>query len=142
SRLFIDPKFPTQNSTFRFSYDAGGSELEGAGDVSALVYVYDSKGYYVEEKSLTKSGSRYSASVTLPADATVVGFVFSAGDKKDNNSKKGYVTQVYDDKQQPVMGSYKTMYSLYGEYAGYELGIERNPEAGLPYIEKEYKTYP
>lgn len=142
SRLFIDPKFPTQNSTFRFSYDAGGSELEGAGDVSALVYVYDSKGYYVEEKSLTKSGSRYSASVSLPADATVVGFVFSAGEKKDNNSKKGYVTQVYNDRQQPVAGSYRTMYSIYGEYAGYELGIERNPELGLPFMEKEYKDYP
>jgi thiol-disulfide isomerase/thioredoxin len=142
SRLSIEPKFPQQGSTINFSFDAAGSAVDGAGDVSAIVFVYDKKGMYAEEKTLTRSGDKYSGSVNLPADATAVAFNFVSGDKKDNNNRKGYITQVYDNKQQPVMGSNKTMYRLIGSFGGYEVGIDRNVDAGFPYIEKEYKAYP
>lgn len=142
SRLSLDPKFPAPGTTLNFSYNPAGSELEGAAEVNAAVYVYEKTGMYVEEKLLTKSGERFTGTVNLPAEALVVGFLFTAGEKKDNNGTRGFVTQVFDDKQQPVRGSGRVMFNLVGAYGGYNLGIERNPEAGFAYIEKEYKDYP
>jgi hypothetical protein len=141
SRFTVQPQFPKQGEKLSFSFDPAGTELEGAAAVEVAVYVNDKKGLHVEEMPLTKSGDKFTGSLQLGETATVVSFTFIAGDKKENNQKKGYIVQVYDDKQQPVQGSNKAMYQLY-DYNSYVAGIERKPELAFSYIEKEYKAYP
>ena len=141
-RVKVEPQYARQGEKLQFSFDPAGTELANEAAVEAAVYVCDKKGIHVEEVPLTKSGNKFTGSMQLGETATALSFTFIAGDKKENNAHKGYIVQVYDDKQQPVMGSNKAVYRLYDGYDGYIAGIERNTAAAAPYIEKEYKSFP
>lgn len=139
SRFTVEPQFPQQGEKLSFSFDPAGTELEGEAVVEVAILVSDKKGMHVEEVPLTKSGNKFTGSLQPGETATLLSFTFIAGDKKENNQKKGYVVQIYDDKQQPVAGSNKAMWRLYD---GYVAGIERQPELAFSCMEKEYRTFP
>jgi thiol-disulfide isomerase/thioredoxin len=142
SRFSMEPKFPQQGSTINFTYNAAGGILDGASKMEAIVYLSDKQGFYLEEIPLSKTGTQFTGSLKLGAEATMAAFVFNASGKKDNNDKKAYVTQVYDGKQEPVMGSNKAMSELYSGIGNYFEGLETDLKLSFPYMEKEYKTWP
>ena len=142
SRFTVEPKFPKQGEKVIVSFDPAGTELEGESAIDAAVMISDKKGLHAVEVPMTKSGNKFTGSFEMEKTAMAASFTFLAGDKRENNQRKGYIIQVYDDKQQPVMGSNRAMYRLYDNMDGMMAGIERNAEMGFTYIDKEFKSYP
>lgn len=142
SHFKVEPQYPKAGDKLQISFNPAGTELEGASAIEANIYILDDKTVRVEELPMTKSGNLFTGSYEVAKTATVLTFTFLGNDKRENNQKKGYIVQVYDDRQQPVAGSNKAMYRLYDGYDGYVAGIERSTELAFPYIEKEYKAYP
>src|SRR5690349_17363098 len=89
SRFTVQPQFPKQGEKLSFSFDPAGTELADAAVIEAAVYVLDKKGIHVEEVAMTKSGSKFNGVLQLGETTTATSFVFIAGDKKENNQKKG-----------------------------------------------------
>src|SRR5687768_16548133 len=122
SRFSVEPQYPQQGEKIRVSFNPKGTELEGEKNISAIVYWTEKNGLKVHEMPMTKSGSAFIGSYDLEKTATALAFTFIAGDKQDNNDKKGYVIPVYDDKKQVVPFANKALYKLYGDWDAHTIG--------------------
>lgn len=144
SHFKIEPQYPKQGEKVTLSFDPAGTELEGESAIDGVVYVSDQKTVAAMEVPMKRSGKFFTGSFEVADTAVALAFNFVAGDKKETNEHKGYLVQVYDEKQQPVEGSDRAMNRFYSSryIDNYLAGIDRNDELAYQYIEKEYRSYP
>jgi thiol-disulfide isomerase/thioredoxin len=145
STFSYSPQFPKKGEKVTITYDPSGTSLSAEKSIEATAYVMnsDKPAIVAKEVPMVKNGNKFTGTFQLDANSMAAGFSFSGGDKKDNNSKDGYLLQVYNANQQPVDGANLSYASVYeNSYIGYLLGVQPQPDLALKYSEKEYNDHP
>ena len=138
----VSPAHPKQGETITLVFDPGKVLTPADKKIEGVAYLFNEKSNKAKEVALTKTAKGYTGSIKSDADTRAVAFGFTSGDKKLNASDEGQVVMMYDDKQQPVIGAENAVAQIYNSWGNYLMGIERQPELALSYIESEYKNFP
>ena len=134
-RLTGIPKPPVAGTTIHFVYHPEGGPLADAKEVAALIYMYNSYQWTLDDAVMTREGDGWKGTFDIPNNCAFMAFLFQDTwgqfpTAKDNNDNQGFLYVVSDDKGQPLPG---------GNLAW---GIMRKPSAGLGisgYFDEGYK---
>lgn len=134
------PEKPKPGDVITFTY-------EPAGDIANTVMVPDAIVYYQTDKSrkaddvvLKRIGNKFNGSIQTDAATVFISLGFSVDKKFDNNFNDGYYIQLYEN-DKPRIGSNYNL-SLFYQFYGTQVGLERNNEKALNAMGKELELYP
>jgi thiol-disulfide isomerase/thioredoxin len=134
------PEKPKPGETITITYKTAGDIANTILPVEAIVYQMGQTKQVTDELLLKKTSEGFTASFTTDTSANFIYFSFSADKKFDNNNNEGYTIRLYSD-DKPRKGSYISEFMFY-QYAGGEVGVERNNEKAVAAMEAEFKLYP
>ncbi|MFT3909843.1 MAG: TlpA disulfide reductase family protein [Ferruginibacter sp.] len=140
--LKLDPAYPKQNAKLSFEYDKAGTALSKQSKPDIIVYQFNDNGYTVTEPSINEKGNKYSGDLLIDAKTNFIAFGFSAGEEKDMNNNKGYLSPVYTDKNIPVEGYYAVAGFFQNGGGENLLGLPVDAAAGLKIMDEGIKQYP
>lgn len=142
--LTMSPEQPMPGETVTITYQVGDSPLKKADQVFGLAYCLGGEERVILDIPLEKDGDTFTGSFTLSEDAKLVTVLFEneKGDLKDDNTKKGYYSLLYEaDRETPVKKAYYQLgMGLYNRNMGYR--IDANKERGFELIQKELANHP
>lgn len=136
----VTPEKPKPGDLITIIYEPAGDIANTLKPVEAAAYISGTKTYKVEDLTLTKSGSKYTATLQTDTGTLFISFGFSADSKYDNNFNNGYWVQFYDNGKERK-GSYAAL-SMFYQFRGAGVGVERSNEKALDALEKELTLYP
>ncbi len=140
----MNPSQPKAGETVSFTYTAADGPLADRAAIETVAYLFNGKAPVAIEVTLAKKGNEYSGEFALDGTSRAFFLTFSDADSdaKDDNNEKGYGWMVYQaDGNTPVQGAYGSMASAMGNWSRV-IGVKRNAEMGLDYMEKELAAFP
>ena len=141
SNLQFKPAYPNRGDKVVFTYNPAGTPVMSEKKIDAVVYVFADRAQgKVKEIPLKKIGGKYTGSLTVDSNATLLAFRFDGGEQRDGNGQKGYLLPVYKG-ENPVPGAGVALANMYSN-AGRLVGIEAQPELALQHLESEWKEHP
>ncbi|MBI3125844.1 MAG: redoxin domain-containing protein [Ignavibacteriales bacterium] len=149
-KVTFKPEKPKAGDEVTVSYNPQGTKLADANEVTLLVHQFGVLLSSSDEYKMAKSGKDWTAKFKM-ADTSKGAFVkFSAGEEKDNNSKKGFIVLTHDASGKIVGGanaSVGLVQMYYGDLVGVEADKEKSYELMRedldenPSLKKDYLTY-
>src|SRR5688572_5726693 len=134
-----NPIKPEAGDSITFYYEPTGEMAHSGLPVEAVAYISArGKRDIVQEISLTREGKKYHGTIRTEPSQHFMYLLFSSGDKIDNNSNEGFWIQLYE------AGKVKkgANQSLVQFYSYNSVGVERNYEKALKFMEAELAAYP
>ena len=128
----VIPKFPKENDTVTFIYDARKTPLKDAQQMRGLMTGYQNFKWTQDNLDFTKQDTVWTADYVIPTGMALINFVFKANDIQDNGGEPtySYILSTNDNKQ------------VSGGMLGW--GLLRTPQIvkGVPYVvdSDSYKT--
>ena len=137
--LLFQPQKPQPGQTITITYNPGATPMLGIEDFDAYAYLLVNNNMPVAlEIPVKKEGNQYIATIQTNDTTKAVFVTFVKGDKRDNNSDKGYYTLMYDKEGNPVQGANLAVgYAFNG--TGGLWGLQRNTGLGTQFIKKEFE---
>jgi peroxiredoxin len=139
----FNPEKPTPGTDVMLTYHPEGTPLAGMKEITAVAYLLEDELPIAKEVALTWKDNAYSGKFNTSAKTKAVFLAFSNadGEKKDNNASKGYYTKMYTADGNAVAGARANIANVYGSF-GSIMGVDRNLEKGMEYMQKEFTAYP
>ena len=140
-RVSYMPEKPMPGSEITITYKSAGSEFAKAKDIKVFVYEYGIKLNSTNEYFLQEKAGIWQTKFKIADTTKGIILQFAAGDKKDNNDKKGYIIQLYDKNGNFIPGTKAGLaYSII--YLGDVTGIDIDKAEALKLFEDEFKVNP
>lgn len=89
-RFAVSPETAKAGDEITITYDPAGSVLEGAHDVSGIMYTNGSFRWKAEDITLKAAGSKWQTKVKLATDAALITCVFISGELTDKGGRDTY----------------------------------------------------
>ena len=141
SNFTYTPEKPKPGDLITITYTPAGDIANTMKPVEGQAHLFSVKGEEnASDLAMTRAGSKYSFTFQTEPTSNFVFFGFSADNKFDNNFNNGYWIQLMEDGK-PSKGSYSQLASFY-QYAGSQVGVDRNNEKALDVLQKEFELYP
>ena len=140
--LKITPQFPKAGQTVSFKFNAALSPFIDDKKVEVVIYLFAKDQYKVLEPAVLQRGKNYSGSFKTEDSTACIAFSFESDKQKDNNAGKGFIVPVYNTDNTPVKEFYKSANELSSFYLEELLGIPRDVDKGLGYLEEGITRFP
>ncbi len=141
SNFTYTPEKPKPGDLITFTYTPAGDIANTMKPVEGVVHLFNSKGdENANDLTLTKAGGKFTFTVQTDTGTSFLYFGFSADNKFDNNFNNGYFIQLSENGK-ARKGSYAQLASFY-QYAGSQVGLDRNNDKALESLQKEIELYP
>ena len=135
------PQNPKAGDLISFTYEPAGDLANTMEKVEAVVYITGSKGRKADDLPLTRNGKNYTGSIQTDTSQSFINIGFYVDKKYDNNFNEGYFIVLNDEKGDAKKSGYMNLSQFY-QFAGQNVGVERNNEKAIQYMEKEFTLYP
>jgi len=135
------PEKPMPGSEITITYKAAGSEFAEVKDIKVLVYEYGINLNSTNEYVLQEKAGIWQTKFKVADTTKGLILQFAAGDKKDNNDKKGYIIQLYDKNGNFVPGT-KAGLAYIIIYGGDVTGIDIDKGEALKLFKEEFNVNP
>lgn len=139
SNFTYSPEKPKAGDIITFYYEPGS-------DLTGLLAIPDAVAYQMGSKdiatdiTLKRSNRKLTGTVQTDTSANFVYFSFSADKKFDNNYNKGFWIQLHDGDK--IKKGSNISRSLYHQFYGSRVGVEKNNILAIEAYEKEFESYP
>ena len=135
----FSPEKPQAGDAITINYSPSGMLTNTASPINAIVYLWGNK-QRGNDVNLKEIGNKYTGTIKTDTSDNFVFFSFSADKNFDNNSKNGYWIQLYDG-DNLKKGANLSLSEFY-QYVGRNVGVDRDNEKALKYLEEEFKINP
>jgi thiol-disulfide isomerase/thioredoxin len=139
--LQIDPAAPRPGQSFAITYDPSSTALNGEPGISAVAYLMEGGLPIAMDLPLQRQGNHYIGKVQTRDTSLSVFFVFSAGDKKDNNGTKGYYVLMHDASGNAAPGAGMAAGQAFLNFGGL-WGLDRNADLGFQLMKDDFTAHP
>lgn len=134
------PEKPKPGETITITYESSGDIANTILPIEAVVYQRGTKKEKADDLVLTKKGNKYTGSFSTDTSMGFVYLSFKSDKKYDNNYNNGYYIHLYENSN-IRKGSYNDL-SLFYQFMGSQIGVERNNAKTISAIESEFKNFP
>lgn len=134
------PANPKPGDKISFTYIPGGDIANTSSPVEGVVYQQGNSKQKADDIVMEKQGNSYTGSFVTDTAMNFVYLGFTADKKFDNNNSQGFFINLYENGQ-VRKGSYMTQ-SMYYQFLGGQVGLDRNNDKALESMESEFKLYP
>jgi len=138
--LIVTPEKPKPGDVIKITYTPAGEIANTLAKVEGVVYSNSSKGRKADDLILTKSGKKYSATITTDTAITFIQLGFFVDKKFDTNFGEGYFIHTYQG-DKVKKGSNQALANFHLYYTE-ETGGSKNSEKALAALETEISLYP
>lgn len=141
ANLKITPAQPKPGEAIRIEYNWLGGPLKDAETIEMLVLEYVEKTPELKELDLRSEGNRVVGTYTSHPQALVAGIVIQAGERRDNNQRKGYFIQMCDASKHPMPEALAAQAVLFSDW-GRLFDLENQPEWALDWLNQAFVARP
>ncbi|MBX2889753.1 MAG: TlpA family protein disulfide reductase [Saprospiraceae bacterium] len=141
ANLKITPAQPKPGEAIRIEYNWLGGPLKDAETIEMLVLEYVEKTPELKELDLRSEGNRVVGTYTSHPQTLVAGIMIQAGERRDNNQRKGYFIQMCDASKHPMPEALAAQAVLFSDW-GRLLDLENQPEWALDWLNQAFVARP
>ncbi len=136
------PEKPQRNEQIKIYFNKDSTKLEDSENIDLTAYYFGKSLDKVELIPLTAEGDILTATVT-PSDSTLgILLNFTEGNLVENNSKKGFVIQLYDDQGNLLSGANAGLAAMRAVWGSRYAELERDRGEALQLFDEEFEINP
>jgi thiol-disulfide isomerase/thioredoxin len=139
------PEKPVAGQEITVNYIADSTDLSKAKGIDLIAYLYSEDLDNTLETKMIKKENSWTGKFKTNNNTkgVVIRFVDdSTEDNFDNNSKKGYLINLYDKNGDVIPGSCAGYAVAIVTWGSYYLDLDRNPNSAINYFDKDFKANP
>lgn len=139
--LYLATEKPQRGQEFELRYTPQDSVAKNS-TPEAVYYVLVNDKAYASDLNFRKKDSSFIDTVKIPDTATAIAFSFKNGDKLDDNKKKGYVFELYNNENKLLHGSTLSALNFKSGLGSYGAGIEFQQDSAAAQLKRAFAENP
>lgn len=136
--LRYTPQHPEAGDEIRFSYTLPPDHVSTP---EAFAVKYEGRREHLSQVPLTKTKNTYTGIVKTDTAVNLLVLSFNLDGNWDNNSNNGFLIPLYEN-QKVKRHAHINAAHFFNFYGSRRLGLEKNEDVALHYLEKEFALYP